>query len=47
MVRLNLKDNQKGIKIVMADLTEKRKVHHAEIPELNFRIYTQFWGYYF
>ena len=39
VVRLNLKDYQKGIKIQIADLTENRISHHPEIPELNYRIY--------
>jgi len=39
VVRLNLKDYQKGIKIQIADLTEKRISHHPVIPELNYRIY--------
>lgn len=39
VVRLNLKDYQKGIKVQIADLTENRISHHPEIPELNYRIY--------
>jgi hypothetical protein len=39
VVRLNLKDYQKGIKIQIADLTENRISHHPDIPELNYRIY--------
>jgi len=39
VVRLNLKDYQKGIKIQIEDLTENRISHHPEIPELNYRIY--------
>jgi hypothetical protein len=39
VVRLNLKDYQKGIKIQITDLTENRISHHPEIPELNYRIY--------
>lgn len=39
VVRLNLKDYQKGIKIQIADLTGNQISHHPEIPELNYRIY--------
>jgi hypothetical protein len=39
VVRLNLKDYQKGVKVQIADLTENRISHHPEIPELNYRIY--------
>jgi len=39
IVRLNLKEYQKGIKIDKADVDEKRIVYHPVIPELNYRIY--------
>ena len=39
VVRLNLKDYQKGIKIQIADLSGNKISHHPEIPELNYRIY--------
>lgn len=39
VVRLNLKEYQKGLKIDKTQLDEKRIKHHPEIPELNYRIY--------
>jgi len=39
VVRLNLKNYQKGIKIDKTELFEKRIDHHPLIPELNYRIY--------
>ncbi len=39
IVRLNLKEYQKGIKIDITDISEKRIIHHPNIPELNYRIF--------
>lgn len=39
VVRLNLKEYQKGIKIDKADVDQKRILYHSVIPELNYRIY--------
>jgi len=39
VVRLNLKQYQKGIKIDKAELDTKRIAYHPVIPELNYRIY--------
>ena len=39
VVRLNLKEYEKGIKITRADLDDKRIAYHPVIPELNYRIY--------
>lgn len=39
VVRLNLKEYQKGIKIDKAELDTKRIAYHPVIPELNYRIY--------
>lgn len=39
VVRLNLKQYQKGIKIDKAEVDEKRIAYHPVIPELNYRIY--------
>ena len=39
VVRLNLKQYQKGIKIDKTELDEKRIARHPVIPELNYRIY--------
>ncbi len=39
VVRLNLKEYQKGIKVDKKDIDKKRIVHHPTIPELNYRIY--------
>lgn len=39
VVRLNLKEYQKGIKIDKAVLDTKRIAYHPVIPELNYRIY--------
>jgi len=39
VVRLNLKEYQKGIKINKTDIDEKRISYHPVIPDLNYRIY--------
>jgi len=39
VVRLNLKEYQKGIKVNKDDIDQKRISHHPEIPEPNYRIY--------
>lgn len=39
VVRLNLRNYQKGIKVDKDDIDKKRIAHHPEIPELNYRIY--------
>jgi hypothetical protein len=39
VVRLNLKQYQKGIKIDKNELDENRIAFHPQIPELNYRIY--------
>lgn len=39
VVRLNLKEYQKGIKIEKTEVDEKRIAYHPVIPELNYRIY--------
>ena len=39
VVRLNLKEYQKGLKIDKTELDQKRIACHPEIPELNYRIY--------
>lgn len=39
VVRLNLKEYQKGIKVTKSDLDEERIVFHPKIPELNYRIF--------
>jgi len=39
VVRLNLKEYQKGIKFDKADIDIKRIVNHPDIPELNYRIF--------
>jgi hypothetical protein len=39
VVRLNLKEYEKGIKIDKSQVDEKRIAHHPIIPELNYRIY--------
>lgn len=39
IVRLNLEDYPKGIKINKEDIDKKRIAYHPEIPELNYRIY--------
>ena len=40
VVRLNLKQYQKGVKIDKADLDQNRIAFHPVIPELNYRIYS-------
>jgi hypothetical protein len=40
VVRLNLKNYQKGIKVSKDDIDKNRIAHHPEIPELNYRIYS-------
>jgi Rhodopirellula transposase DDE domain len=39
VVRLNLKEYQKGINIDKTEIDEKRITYHRAIPELNYRIY--------
>lgn len=39
VVRLNLKEYEKGLKITRNDLDDKRIDYHPIIPELNYRIY--------
>ncbi|MEJ7680109.1 MAG: hypothetical protein WKG06_20065 [Segetibacter sp.] len=39
VVRLNLKEYQKGIKTDKIMIDEKRIAHHPTIPELNYRIF--------
>ncbi len=42
VVRLNLKEYQKGVKTDQAQLDEKRIAYHPTIPDLNYRIYPPF-----
>lgn len=39
VVRLNLKQYQKGVKIDKTEINQKRIAYHPVIPELNYRIY--------
>jgi len=39
IVRLNLQDYPKGIKINKEDINQNRIKYHPQIPELNYRIY--------
>jgi len=39
VVRLNLKEYQKGIKVDKSQIDEKRILYHPNIPELNYRIF--------
>lgn len=39
VVRLNLKQYPKGVKIAKVEVDEKRIAYHPVIPELNYRIY--------
>jgi len=42
IVRLNLKDYPKGVKINKEDIDKKRIIYHPKISELNYRIYPWF-----
>ena len=47
VVRLNLKEYQKGIKTDKAQLDTKRIAFHPVIPEFNYRIYPLLCASYF